>query len=221
VLFPCKSLLRSVSSPKRHCHVYPVCGTFHSKNFPTEILMYHNEGDTSRQHSSAVDIQESPLCPNWIFIRPVFKYGSWCIWRRKLAGENPNDAGKTGGPKLSKKHAALDSSGVCLRRQHCKHLDRQCVCGRKRQMAFTFSIRMRSKVKPHVPAFCVMTPHSLSIVYSDYEQIAASIYRKSTTHWVKEQKILKCELVTPDRKLQDSKQIIFCVQKYFGTWYAL
>jgi hypothetical protein len=37
----------------------------------------------------------------------------------------------------------------------------------------------------------------------------------------KEQKILQFESVTPDRKLQDSKQTNFCVQKYFGTWYAL
>ena len=48
VFFPCKSLLLSVSSPKRHCQIYTACGTLHSKNFPTKILMYHNEGNMSR-----------------------------------------------------------------------------------------------------------------------------------------------------------------------------
>jgi len=48
VLFPYKSLLRSVSSPQRRRQMYTACGTSHSKNFPTKILMYHNEGNMSR-----------------------------------------------------------------------------------------------------------------------------------------------------------------------------
>jgi hypothetical protein len=131
------SFLPSVSSPKRHCHVYTACGTSHSKNFPTKILMYHNEGDTS-QHPSTVDIQESPLCSNWIFISAVSKYGSWYIWKRKLAGENLKDARKTGGTKLSKTSA--DSSGRLFTETTLQNIASVSVfVVQSDRLAFTFS----------------------------------------------------------------------------------